>query len=159
LPVNPREAPGTAPSATPATLTELASDVDLGPLDGQTALIVKVCEAQQQTKYEKMLSERDSKLAALSAQYDATLRELRDKLDAIRLDDFVKVGFGLLAGIVIRRLTEVGSDAFTEPWVNYSMLGLFLSFAFLLVRWIGPSTRRNEVKAEIKARASANKTS
>jgi hypothetical protein len=144
------EQAGLSPTATPETLSDMASQADLGPLAPQTALMVKLAEARLKNQFAVDTAGIRSKLSALEQKYIATLRELRDKLMALRLDDILKIGIGILGGLVARTLSERGIKALEDPSVDYELFFLLVGFVFLIVRGMAPLGRRKEINAELK---------
>jgi len=66
--------PDPRPVATPETLSDIASQADLGPLDEKTALIVKLCEARVEKKVLSTITNLEARLAALEERYKGTER-------------------------------------------------------------------------------------
>lgn len=142
--------PDTRPAATPETLSDIASQADLGPIDKETALKIKLCEARAENKFSSTITNLEARLAATEEKYKAILRELRDKLHSIKFDDFVKIIIGMLGGFVIRALSQKGVDAFKEFWVGTSIFFFIICLVFLIVRYLAPSRRKRELQKEIE---------
>jgi hypothetical protein len=147
--------PDARPAATPETLSDMASHADIGPLDDRTALIVKLCEARIE---KTIVTELKTKLSALEEKYKALLRELRDKLQSIKFDDFLKIVIGLLGGFVIRAVSQQGINVIKDYWVDTAILLFIVSLIFLVVRYITPSQRKKELNKELKNLDSESKT-
>jgi len=142
--------PETQPVATPQTLSDLASQVDLGPIDPQTALIIKLCEAKAEQKTSSIISAHQTNFAALQEKYKAILRELRDKLQSIKVDDFVKVIIGLVGGLGISAFTQKGWNAIKDIWVDIEIFFFIIGLFFLIVRYLAPSQRKKELDKELQ---------
>jgi hypothetical protein len=138
------------PAATPETLSDLASQADLGPLDEKTALMVKLCEARAENKTSSTVTNLQVRVSVLEERYMALLRELRDKLQSIKFDDFVKIVIGVLGGFVIRAFSQQGYDAIKDTWVGISIFFFIVCFVFLIVRYLAPSRRKKELEEELK---------
>jgi pilus assembly protein TadC len=142
--------PDTRPVTTPETISDLAAQADLGTLDQKTALIIKLCEAKAENKASSTISSLQTNLATLRERYKALLRELRDKLQSIKFDDFVKIIIGLLGGFVIRAITQQGIKAFEDKWVGISIFFFIICLVFLIIRYLAPSKRKKELDKELQ---------
>lgn len=142
--------PDTHQVTTPETLSELAAQADLGTLDQKTALMLKLCEVKAENKASSIISSLQTNLATLQERYKALLRELRDKLQSIKFDDFVKIIIGLLGGFVIRSITQQGLIAFEDKWVVISIFFFIICLVFLIIRYLAPSKRKKELDKELQ---------
>jgi hypothetical protein len=142
--------PDPRPVATPETLSDIASQAHLGPLDEKTALIVKLCEAKMEKRSSSTIANLETRLAALEEKYKGALRELRDKLQSIKFDDFVKIIIGMLGGFVIRAFSQQGVNAVKDVWVGTAIFSFILCLIFLIVRYLHPSGRKQELDKELK---------
>lgn len=88
--------------------------------------------------------------ASLREKYCATLRELREKLTGVRLEDFFKFLVGVLSGIVIRSFAEKGLEALYDKLVATQLLVLVIAFVFLVVLYLGPRGRKREIREELR---------
>jgi hypothetical protein len=147
--------PDPRPAATPETLSDMAAHADLGPLDDRTALIVKYCEA---TIEKTIVTDLKTRFSALQEKYKALLRELRDKLQSIKFDDFLKIVIGLLGGFLIRAFSQQGTDALKDYWVDTAIFFFIVSLIFLVVSYLSPSARKKELDKELKNLNSESKT-
>ncbi len=145
----PTDPTGTTPPVTPDTLSDSASRADLGAIDAQTALIIKVCEARIEKRYVSEVADIRARHNGLRERHLGALRELREKLNAVRLDDFLKIGTGLLAGVVIRAFGDRGEAALKEPWVGYQLFFLLLGVAYFVVHHLIPTQRKREIDREL----------
>lgn len=143
------------PAATPETLSDMAAQADLGPLDEKTALIVKLCEARIE---KTIVTDLKTRLAALEEKYKSLLRELRDTLQSIKFDDFLKIVIGVLGGFLIRAFSQQELNAFKDLWVDTAIFFFMVCLIFLVVRYLQPSTRKHELDKELKKLDSENKT-
>lgn len=141
--------PETKP-ATPDTLLDAASRADLGKIDEKTALMIKYCQLVAEAKFAAEIAALQSRVAALEEKHLGTLRELRDKLDAIRFDDVLKVLIGIFGGFLVRAFSDKGLNALQDTWVDASSLGLVLSLVFLILRYVSPSARKREITADLQ---------
>jgi hypothetical protein len=139
------------PKATPDTISDVAAQADLGPLDDKTAMMVRLCEERIEKKYLQHVAELRVRIASTEEKYVAALRELRDTLRSIKFDDFLKVIIGILAGIIVLALRQQGIQAFTDFWVAFSSVAFIIVLTFIVIRYLGPSVRRREVKEELKS--------
>lgn len=112
--------------------------------------MIKVCEARQAASFEQKLSQLRDEHTAQRERYRALLREHRDRLDALKLDDLLKVLVGMFGGFLIRAFSEKGLGAFSDTWVGFSVFLLAVSLSFLIVRAVRPSNRRREIDAELR---------
>ncbi len=138
------------PTATPDTLSDIASRADLGPLDPNEALKIRLCEVRVENKYLPIVGDLQTKVATLKTQYVSILRELRDKLQALRLEDILKVVLGVLGAILGRNFSQLGKEAVTDFWTLIEIFLFIICFGFLAVRHIQPTKRKREIENELK---------
>ena len=100
------------PTATPDTLSDIASSADLGPLPADQALKIRLCELRIENKFLPIVGDLQSKVATLKAQCKSVLIELRDKIQTLRLEDILKVLLGLLASLLIHNISQNKLNAF-----------------------------------------------
>ncbi len=138
-------------AATPETISDIASQANLGPIDEKTALMVRLCESKEENKRIQACAILNTKINTLEEKYKAVLRELRDKLRAIVFDDFLKIIIGVLGGIVARSVSQQGIiTAMGDPVVVYGSLFFIICIIFLVIRSLWPSKRKQEIKTELK---------
>ena len=138
------------PTATPDTLSDIASKADLGPVDSNQALMIKFCEAKVENKYLPIVGELKGKVNTLRTQYIGVLRELREKIQAVRFEDFLKVVLGVLVAFLVRSVGQKGTEAITDFWTLIEFFLFIFCLGFLAVRHIQPTTRKREIEKELK---------
>ena len=137
-------------TATPDTISYLAAHTELSPMDEKTALSIKLCEEKINNKLNEKYSKLNEKNIELKEKYRAILHELRDRIQTIKFDDFLKIIIGILGGFVVRAFNQQGIEAIKEIWVGSSILIFVFVLFFLIIRYLGPSTRKKEIENELK---------
>jgi hypothetical protein len=141
--------PDISRAATPETLSLLAGQAELGPLDEKTALMIKMCEAAARVEHQDKLTGLQVQLTSLREQYKATLRELREKHVTLGFDDFLKILVGIVGGYLVREISGVGLEALKSPIVLFFILLLLVGGTFLVYRHCSNRGRKAEILTEL----------
>lgn len=138
-------------AVTPETISDIASQADIGPIDHREALMIKLCETREENKYKDKLNLLKSQIIELDVKYKNILRELRDTLQSIKFDDFLKILLGISGGIIVRSGHQQSfPELLKDGMVLFSGLIFIISLFILTLRYVGPSTRKSEIIEEIK---------
>src|SRR5438093_13449340 len=81
---------------TPESLSDVAGQVELGPMDEKMALMIKICESKTKADCEKQISNLREKHLSLRERHIAILSELRGRFTALGFDDFLTILSGIL---------------------------------------------------------------
>ena len=136
-------------AVTADTLSDIASKAPLGGINERETFLINLCESRKNIECLEKTTSLNEKIIKLEERYIGLLREIRDKLQSVNFDDFLKIIVGILSGIVARAFTKDGSNAVGEPVVKWSIFFLIFFSIFLIIRLFGPSKRKNEIIKEL----------
>jgi hypothetical protein len=135
--------------ATPDNLSDMASRADLGPLDPDQALKIKLCELRIENRFLSTVGDLQSKVATLKVKHKNSLIELRDKLQTLILEDLLKVLVGILVALLSHNFSQKGMKAFDDSLTFIELFSFVVCLGFLIFRLISPTRRKREIQNEL----------
>lgn len=153
-PTSPKDDQRTA--ITPDSIYDAASNVELSDMGSEEALKIKLCVANEEIRFKERIHKLEVNNTEFKVNYTNILRELREALQGIRFNDFLKILIGILGGFIINSITK-DTEAFLKDKLGLTAFFLLVfCILFLIYQYIAPLKRKEEIAKELDRMNNSN---